>query len=93
MVPPSYVCGFINPMNTIVISAIKTIGLMGLMFTNLAIPNWGTTASREEHNEEHEKRCRLSCPAAQVFICKRPPCQMDRQVERWLLDGPHSMLG
>ena len=41
-VPPSDVCWFIHPMNTIVISAINHSEI-GVMFTNLAIPNWGTT--------------------------------------------------
>ena len=35
MVPPSYVCWFINPMKSIVISAINH-SEMGVMFTNLA---------------------------------------------------------
>ena len=38
MVPPSDVCWFINPMNTIVISAINHSEI-GVMFTNFA--NYG----------------------------------------------------
>ena len=43
VVPPSYVCWFTIPMNTIDITPINPSEIR-LICTKLAIPNWGTTA-------------------------------------------------